>query len=1819
MSGHASCKLRDKPNWCCRETDAEDELAAMGTSQEVSRKPPGQVLTNPGLPHRRYSVPETVMRKYALTKQLSVSSDSGVATVPVATPDTIQPASSSDEPTAGTSSPDSSDHSKMGNTAAKGTCCTGHTEGTTSEGLTRSTLHTVSEETSDNVSQNCTESNSEPKSSAQTLLEELSFGTQKFASPQNTGDYQSDISTQHYLSATPTVIGDSRPPSKPHKGAEEKPSNMAAPNESLSSVKGDLLHSQAPGPESAVCKPPSPNNEEYQSLRQDTESTEPQSSWKDDLSSSNTTGLESTDSRSSSHNTESHQSPQNISESVEARSSVNNDLSTKKLDVKSTDNTPKTSNKELRKSPKTGRNDKIEQSISSVSKHVGSSSSSTEGTTGPQTSSRIDTSSSQTMGLTSTESRSSTTPDRVLATSRRSSTPKARAKMSTETPESGMTHCSQPGINASGTPTEFCVIKTDPEHSHSLSSASDRASQSCSITPVESSVSASSPERPSVPVQSVQSSISPPSSDHTVSTQDTTLSVKSDSAVPDTPASVIVPVMHDEETRGSDSEQSMGHIEFMNDSTSTVNTMDRITTSQSAEPNPRQMGDSGHVSEPNCEVSEVSLYKNDSKAETSANTEKSTPKTQLSSKQISTNTEFADSNYQSRSSEIITHPTTVQPNLSKRLDDGVCGITSKQETGNKMPVLPPNKQDLEFCGSKTCLVIRPSVSTTVPAGVRLSGTSTYPPTKCRSSPGNQPLTTSHEVLVFGPTVSPSITEELDPYGWSRLTDEEHAVQLQLQRQRLWVNRRISAANALPISPMQGPISSCAATGSTYRKSQDTQLVVPRYSALPRSMSMLVNTSSGECSSNSNSDSECLSLADSLEERPSSRTDRHKPSKHDSKPVRGDVVQLLPDERNHKHNTHRRINAATPRGKGKAFFVSMENGLEEAGTVKVDGNFDRQVISESMPVRLKQKLSQRHQQMDLKKKKKIPENQHGKKETNIEQENIGAEVQNNGVVSLQQTAGTGNKQDLTQASQTEIKSREEVKVTETSVPIQGICKRSSELAPHVRSLSTAIRHTVAQSSTGGGTFIVSRNEEQGQTEQKSPQQCAAEGVTKFSSTGKILKKEQMSKEHNQPVKRLKVSRHKTPLQNNQDTIRQEDDNSSRSQAIMLKENKHEEKSPPLNPSNSLNDHVIVHSERKSSEEETGVKTGNLAGNGNKEYNTPTNEVNCAVQGSKEVQEEVIPMKEITSPERSNVKVEENVITQAQKTEEEKEPAVKTATGSGTTMQQGQLSPKESDTSNSSTTTTNELKNGGQNCPMKTSLNDMITETGDTTTKAQTLHGNGEKQTEEIQSHEVGECVLKLPEKLGSKEAKVPKKQPENFEKALKHTTKTQKIDNGVEMKNKVKTREVQQVKAVQTAESKPTAKDAGCQKTEHEHAGKPDRTEEKEPEAAEKSPEKKALSTVSSQTSPEHNSEETRNSAPNTDPNSNKPELPPDQIRHFIRPLQLPLRSSIPIMKSPIAARKLSTDAVITLEQSLQNSQLPVRTPRLQAQMRRSAHLLGGKFHQRFEVIPEERSGSLESSTEDQSWLISDRCLRASLPAGQAGTKTSSGTTLGSRKSIVSHSCLGLNQTAIRYKQNRHSAHNSETSSSNHEEGGNGNIRATKSDTTRKVIRRPTYQSRIPRVEKVIRQSRIPEDICDEQEKWMDYQGKAALAPHTEDKDLVTLSKGWLNFYLLKDGCSTPDSSCEDGNVGCQTKDRVKITSLHNILHHQHTGRSPISESPTSVFSHLRSQIFFRENKNSLHFQRSHPHTTNFPTENGFNIVSIRYFLPYSHKWSSFCA
>nr|CAD7427698.1 unnamed protein product [Timema monikensis] len=51
-----------------------------------------------------------------------------------------------------------------------------------------------------------------------------------------------------------------------------------------------------------------------------------------------------------------------------------------------------------------------------------------------------------------------------------------------------------------------------------------------------------------------------------------------------------------------------------------------------------------------------------------------------------------------------------------------------------------------------------------------------------------------------------------------------------------------------------------------------------------------------------------------------------------------------------------------------------------------------------------------------------------------------------------------------------------------------------------------------------------------------------------------------------------------------------------------------------------------------------------------------------------------------------------------------------------------------------------------------------------------------------------------------------------------------------------------------------------------------------------------------------------------------------------------------------------------------------------------------------------------------------------------------------------------------------------------------------------------------------------------------YQGRASLMPQAEERDLLSLSKGWINFYLIKENLSTPDeSNVEDGS--CNTSDK----------------------------------------------------------------------------------
>nr|CAD7405703.1 unnamed protein product [Timema poppensis] len=72
------------------------------------------------------------------------------------------------------------------------------------------------------------------------------------------------------------------------------------------------------------------------------------------------------------------------------------------------------------------------------------------------------------------------------------------------------------------------------------------------------------------------------------------------------------------------------------------------------------------------------------------------------------------------------------------------------------------------------------------------------------------------------------------YNWSHVTDETRCLRTQHQPQHFWANQGSVSEN---ISGEQGPLSSCIGTGSVYRKNVDAELVVPRYSALPRSMSI----------------------------------------------------------------------------------------------------------------------------------------------------------------------------------------------------------------------------------------------------------------------------------------------------------------------------------------------------------------------------------------------------------------------------------------------------------------------------------------------------------------------------------------------------------------------------------------------------------------------------------------------------------------------------------------------------------------------------------------------------------------------------------------------------------------------------------------------------------------------------------------------------------------------------------------------------------------------------------------------------------------------
>lgn len=133
-------------------------------------------------------------------------------------------------------------------------------------------------------------------------------------------------------------------------------------------------------------------------------------------------------------------------------------------------------------------------------------------------------------------------------------------------------------------------------------------------------------------------------------------------------------------------------------------------------------------------------------------------------------------------------------------------------------------------------------------------------------------------------------------------------------------------------------------GGTYWELPGKDLVVPRFSALPRTLSMIVNTSSVDCSSDSD-----LSLPDSLEGKGDDQRKGLKLyNKYDNRLVRGDIIALLPEESE--------LPKRSSKG-SKAYFLSLSGEEHE---IKV----------EQIPEELKQKLLSRDNEI-----KKISTNQY----------------------------------------------------------------------------------------------------------------------------------------------------------------------------------------------------------------------------------------------------------------------------------------------------------------------------------------------------------------------------------------------------------------------------------------------------------------------------------------------------------------------------------------------------------------------------------------------------------------------------------------------------------------------------------------------------------------------------------------------------------------------------------------------------------------------------------------------------------------------------
>jgi len=187
--------------------------------------------------------------------------------------------------------------------------------------------------------------------------------------------------------------------------------------------------------------------------------------------------------------------------------------------------------------------------------------------------------------------------------------------------------------------------------------------------------------------------------------------------------------------------------------------------------------------------------------------------------------------------------------------------------------------------------------------------------------------------------------ESPPYKWTQLSKEElWLVQDQRQKRFLDNERRFGSPMTHHSEIPQENLSvgtNATNVHSIMESNVGLPHMVPRYSALPRTMSMVVNSSFE--SHPYFSDSDCPSLADSLEDG-NDRDTAYFDTKQEQKPVRGDVENSL-------NNTKRLYKE--PRG--RAYFFS----ISDSGDAELVTNIHK--IPE-IPEEIKKKLEERHLSM-----------------------------------------------------------------------------------------------------------------------------------------------------------------------------------------------------------------------------------------------------------------------------------------------------------------------------------------------------------------------------------------------------------------------------------------------------------------------------------------------------------------------------------------------------------------------------------------------------------------------------------------------------------------------------------------------------------------------------------------------------------------------------------------------------------------------------------------------------------------------------------------